>query len=390
MKMTEDKAKKAKSKKLMAVLAHVLKWEGARPTANSIDLARSEDGIPIMPADMDRDGWLLNCANGTLDLRTGKLHEHRREDCITKLCNVEYDPKAKAPVFEKFLSDILGGNAELIGYMYRLLGYCISGDVREQILPICWGGGANGKTTLINAISDTLGEDYVIKANRDLFMAKKGDSHPAQMARLFGKRLVVCVETHEGARLDEGLVKELTGGDKIAARRMREDWWEFFPTHKAILVTNHKPEVRGTDHAIWRRLRLIPFTVTFADADQDKQLGDKLKGESPGILARLVRGCLEWQREGLGTPSIVMAATRDYQSEQDRLGAFLSDRCAVGNDCRVKVSALYANYQDWCKKNGEAEGTGQAFGRAMAEKGFRKDDGRRWYLGVMLQAREEE
>jgi putative DNA primase/helicase len=385
-----DEGKAKKIKQLMAVIAHVLKWENAKVTANSIDLARSEEGIPIMPAEMDRDGWLLNCANGTLDLRSGKIRDADRQDHITKLCDVAYDPHAKAPAFEKFLSGIFAGNAKLIAYMQRLLGYCLTGDVREQILPIFWGAGANGKSTLVNAISDVLGEHYAIKANRDLFMAKKGDSHPAQMARLFGKRLVICVETHEGARLDEGLVKELTGGDTIAARRMREDWWQFAPTHKPVLVTNHRPEVRGTDHAIWRRLRLIPFTVTFADADQDKQLGEKLKAEAPGILAWLVRGCLEWQQQGLGTPDIVMAATSEYRGEQDKLGAFLHDRCATGTDYRVKVSDLFAAYQLWCKKNGEPEGNGTAFGLAMGERGFRKDDGKRWYLGVMLTASVDE
>ncbi len=347
-----------------------LKSEAAPRIKAMVELAKSEPGIPILPEEFDRDPWLFNCPNATLELKTGTLRGHRREDYITKLCPTPYDPKAEAPHFHKFLRDIFDDDPQLIGYLHRLLGYCLTGDVREQILPIFWGAGANGKTTLINAIGDTLGEDYVIKANRDLFMAKKQDSHPAQMARLFGIRLVVCVASHEGARLDEALVKELTGGDRIAARRMREDWWEFNPTHKAILVTNHKPEIRGTDHAMWRRIRLMPFAVTFPEGRQDKTLGEKLRAEAKGILAWLVAGCVEWQARGLGTPEAVMAATNEYRTEEDRLAVFINQQCVTGNDYRIKVSALYAAYQAWCKASGEREATGTAFGRAMAERGF--------------------
>jgi putative DNA primase/helicase len=226
-----------------------------------LDLARSEPGIPILPDQMDTHPWLLNCANGTLDLKRGNLREHQQEDYLTKLCPFEFHPEAKAPTWEKFLMQILVRES-LIRFVQKLMGYSLTGDVSEHILAIFWGVGANGKSTLINAILTVLGEDYAIKANRDLFMARKQDNHPAQLARLFGKRLVVALETHEGARLDEGLVKELTGGDPICARRMREDPWQFVPTHKAILVTNHKPEIRGTDEGIWRRQRLVPFTVS--------------------------------------------------------------------------------------------------------------------------------
>jgi putative DNA primase/helicase len=313
------------------------------------------------------------------------LQTHKREDYITKLCPTIYDPHAEAPVFQQFLRDIFADDPQLITYIHRLFGYCLTGDVTEQILPVFWGSGANGKSTLINAILDVMGEDYAIKANRDLFMAKKQDSHPAQMARLFGKRLVVCVETHEGARLDEGLVKELTGGDKIAARRMKENWWEFAPTHKVLLVTNHKPEIRGTDHAIWRRIRLIPFTVTFPEDKQDKHLGEKLKAEASGILRWMVEGCVEWQRHGLGTPGVVMAATSEYRSEQDRIAMFLAERCTIGGlDLRAKVTELYSAYREWSKTNGEQVSIGQAFGRVMGDHGHKKDSGKRWYLGVAI------
>jgi putative DNA primase/helicase len=218
-------------------------------------------------------------------------------------------------------------------------------------------------------------------------MAKKQDQHPAQLARLFGKRLVVCVETHEGARLDEALVKELTGGDPITARGMREDPWQFYPTHKPILITNHRPEIRGTDEGIWRRPRLIPFTVHFWNPDdpenrdrqlpprlmQDKRLAEKLRAEHPGILAWCVQGCVDWQRYGLQTPDAVKVATKNYRSDQDVLGAFVQECCVTGADYQCKASELYLRYQRWCETNGEKNPVSQRkFGEALTERGFER------------------
>jgi putative DNA primase/helicase len=389
MEATSDDRPKADLKRAKATLAWALKSEGAPRINAMLDLARSEPGIPILPNEFDRDPWLLNCWNGTLDLRTGQLREHRREDYITKLCPTEYDPSAEAPLFRQFLSDVFRGDEDLIDFVQRFFGYCLTGDVREQVLPIFWGGGSNGKSTLVNAVMHTLGGDYAIKANRDLFMAHKQDNHPAQMARLSGKRLVVCVETAEGGRLDETLVKELTGGDPIPARRMREDWWEFLPTHKPILVTNHKPEVRGTDHALWRRLRLVPFEAVFEGGRKDKTILERLKSEAKGILRLMVDGCTAWQRDGLGEPEAVMESTQEYRDEHDRLAFFLAERCVIDPKCRERKSALYADYQAWCKANGEYTHTATAWGRAMEEKGLRKDKGRRNYLGVRLKTRQE-
>jgi putative DNA primase/helicase len=260
----------------------------------------------------------------------------------------------------------------------------LTGLTTEHVLPVAWGSGANGKSTWINALFDVLGGDYSGKAHRDLLLAVKGDRHPTALAWLHGKRFVACIETSEGARLDEALVKEMTGGDTITARKMREDFWTFTPTHKIALVTNHKPTVRGTDHAIWRRLRLIPFTVTFHDDKQDKRLGEKLRAELPGILAWMVQGCLAWQKDGLGDPPEVATATAEYRSGEDRLGAFLVDRCQLNPELRVKTSDLYAAFREWSKTNGEQETSAKGFGNAMAERGFGKDAGKRWYLGLAL------
>jgi putative DNA primase/helicase len=378
--------------RVQATLKWALKSESAPRINACLDLLRSEPGIPITPDELDCDPWLFNCRNGTLELPNGRLREHRPEDLITKLCRKTYDPNARAPVFEKFLCDIFplpgrpegstSGNEVMIGYLQRFFGYCLTGDVSEQVLPVFWGVGANGKTTLINAITNAIGTDYIIKANRDLFMNKKGDNHPAQIARLFRVRLVVCSESGSGAYLDEALVKELTGGERLAARRMREDWWEFDPTHKAILVTNHKPQIRGTDHAIWRRVQLVPFTVIFAEDQQDKRLGENLQAEASGILRWAVEGCRQWAEHGLGAPPAVAEATREYRTEQDRLGRFLEERNVRSPEYRTRVTDLYADYIAWCRQNGEYQPTATAFGLTMGERGFHKDPGKRWYVGL--------
>jgi putative DNA primase/helicase len=258
----------------------------------------------------------------------------------------------------------------MIHHVQKLLGYALTGDVREQLLIVLWGKGANGKTTLVNAVMESLGEGYAIKASRDLLMARKMDNHPTQLARLFGKRLVVATETQEAGRLDEAAVKELTGGDPVPARRMREDLWQFNPTHKLFLVTNHRPEIIGTDEGIWRRVHLVPFGVRIPDDQQDKGLADKLRAERPGILAWCVRGCLLWQREGLEAPEEVQAATKAYRSEQDVLAAFIADCCDVNKELRCRASKLYAAYKTWAERGGEAPVNQRRFGMALKERGY--------------------
>jgi putative DNA primase/helicase len=371
----------------------------AAPRINAmLDLARSEPGIPVLPVDLDRDMWLFNCANGTLDLRTGELRQPRREDLLTKLSPTEYQPDAPCPNWLAFLDAIFQGDEYLILFMQRLLGYCLTGDVREQILPILWGGGANGKSTLVNAVLTTMGPDYAMKAPPDLLMESRSDRHPTELANLFGKRLVVASETHQGRRLNEALVKDITGGEPIRARRMREDFWEFSPTHKVFLLTNHRPEVRGTDEGIWRRLRLVPFEVTFWNPDdpnnvgkvlppelcQDKALGDKLTAEAPGILAWMVSGCLGWRAEGLTLPEKVSAATTEYRQAEDILAQYIAECCLIGSAMKCKASDIYASYKRWSEAMGETEQlSSKRFGEAMSERGFkRKKSGTIWYLGV--------
>jgi len=356
-------------------------------------LARSEASIPILPEAMDTDPWLLNCSNGTVDLRNGTIRQHRQSDYITKLVPHDYVPGAEAdcPLFEQFLLRIFDGNAAMIGFLQRLFGYSLVGQVIEHILPIFWGKGANGKSVLIEITLFVFGPDYSCKAVSDLLLAKSGNAHPIERADLHGKRFIACVETDENRRLAEGLVKELSGGDTIKARRMREDFWSFKPSHTAVLVTNHKPEVRGTDTGLWRRLRLIPFTVTIPPEEQDKRLTEKLQAEAPGILRWLVTGCLAWQRDGLGEPDEVKTATAEYRSDSDIIAAYIEDHCFVDPSVRARSSTLYADYAKWCNERGEDPKSERVFGQALTERDFKRfTSNGTWYRGIALRSNDAE
>jgi putative DNA primase/helicase len=255
--------------------------------------------------------------------------------------------------------------------------------VSEQVLPIFFGVGANGKSTLLGIIMEMLGTDYAMKGVRDLLMVKRQEGHSTDRADLFGKRLVVCIETEERRRLAESLVKDLTGGDRQRARRMYQDNFEFRPTHKIILAVNHKPVIADTSHAIWRRVKLVPFNVIIPPAERDRTLSAKLRAELPGILAWCVRGCFDWQRDGLGTPEEVAAATSDYQIEQDTLSRFLEESCIIDGGLRAKASDLLAAYREW---SGDKHVTQREFGAALTERGFsRFHSGGTWYRGLGLQ-----
>ncbi len=350
---------------------HAAASESAKSISAMIRLSRSEPGVPVLPADLDRDPWALNVLNGTLDLRTGTLRPHRRDDMLTRLAPVAYDPTALCPTWEAFLDTIMGGNLRLVEYLRRVVGYALTGSVAEQVMWVLFGEGANGKSTFLNAIMGILGDLYAMQAVPELVMARQSEAHPTERADLFGRRVVACVETEQGRRLAESLVKQLTGGERVRARRMREDFWEFDPSHKLFLVTNHKPTIRGADKGIWRRMKLVPFTVTIPDAMKDPALPEKLKAEWPGILAWAVRGCLEWQRGGLAHPPEVENATAAYREEMDTVGAFLGECCSAGPDeFRVRKTTLYAAYSGWSAKSGDAAIGRNDFNRRLGEMGY--------------------
>jgi putative DNA primase/helicase len=370
----------------------VLRGQGR--ITSMISLARSELTIPVTPDQLDRDPWLLNVANGTLDLRTGKLREHRRTDLITKLAPVAYDPNAGCPTWMQFLEKVMGGDGELIAFLQRVVGYSLTGDTREQALFVLYGTGANGKSTFLATIGDLLG-DYAKATPTDTLLVKPGSEGPRNdVARLKGARFVSAVEAEGGKRLAEALVKQITGGDRISARFLYGEYFEFRPEFKIFLAVNHKPVIKSTDHAIWRRIKLIPFTVTIPNTAQDKTLPAKLRAEAPGILGWAVEGCLEWQRNGLGFPTAVVQATDAYRAEMDVFAAFLNESTIARAGAQTPSSELYAAYLEWTEEAGvRFPITKQEFGVRLKERGFidrKGSHGTRVWRGIALRDDPEE
>ena len=367
-----------------AIAKHAARSEAAARVEAMLKLAECE--VPVTPDELDSDLYLLNCLSGTVDLRTGHLREHRREDYITKLAPVDYDPKAEAPTFEAFLKRVQP-KQEVRAFLKRAVGYSATADTSEQCLFIDHGGGMNGKSTFAEVISTTLG-DYAQRAPTEMLMLRRSGGIPNDVARLKGARFVTASETEEGRRLAESLVKDLTGSDTLTARFMRAEFFDFTPTHKLWLSTNHKPEIRGTDLAIWRRIRLIPWSVKIPPADQDKKLPEKIRAELPGVLAWVVAGCLEWQDQGLTPPEEVQKATKAYRAESDVLAGFLADCCKIGEAETEYATALWKAWQRWAEQSGETVGTQNRFGGKLRERGFLnlRDSrtGRKMWRGLSL------
>ncbi|AZF90333.1 MAG: P4 family primase [Phage 5P_3] len=367
---------------------HAWRSQSARAINAMLDMAQSEPPCVARPEQFDADPWALNCLNGTLDLRTGALRAHNPADMLTKLCPTPYTTAGAAPRWEAFQRQIAAEDNELIGFKQRAWGYALTADVREQVFFVLWGTGSNGKSTEINAIRAALGDDYSMAIPTETLLARnQPNAIPNDIARLRGARLVTASESDAGRKLAEGLVKQLTGGDPVMARFLRHEFFQFQPTHKLFLACNHKPVIHGTDHAIWRRIRLIPYTVTIPDDQQDKGLADKLATECEGILAWLVAGCMAWQRQGLGTPDAVKRATESYREESDILAEFLSARVVWSPTASVAKGALYEAYRQWCESNKETPIGKRTFNERIQERGvqeFRATGGVRSWSGIGL------
>jgi len=369
-----------------AMMKHALRSEAEPSMRRMIALARVQPEVAVRSDDLDAHPELLGTPNVTLDLRSGELHPPRREDRITRATRAAYDPEAVAPRWESFLERILP-DLEVRGFVRRAVGYSLLGTTAEHVLLILWGRGANGKSTFLETLLHVLG-DYATTTPTETLLAQRETSIPNDLAALRGVRFVTSVETGEGRRLAEAKIKAMTGADTISARFMRGEWFTFRPQFQLWLATNHKPEVRGTDHAIWRRLRLVPFTETIPTEEQDRQLPDRLREEAPGILRWAVEGCVEYRERGLDAPQAVSIATETYRQEQDLLGDFLKERCVTGEDCWAWTADLFRAWCEWCEGQGEKPGSQRMFGERLRERGFEADrkgkGGRRTWRGVGL------
>jgi putative DNA primase/helicase len=386
--MTAEANEIADDDQRKAVLRKLLAYESHQHIIGTVRLAASAPGVPVRHVDLDHDPWLLGVQNGAVDLRTGELRQPTRGDLITKQAGCAYDPEAKCPQWEAFLDRIMAGNQDLVGFLQRITGHALTGDTSEDVLFVFHGTGANGKSTLLRALLDLAG-DYGKPAAKDLLLAKRDSGHTTDLADLRGARLVTVMETDEGRRLAEAEVKSLTGGDPVKARFLYQDNFTFEPTWKLFLACNHLPKVRGTDRAIWRRIKRVPFTVTIPDEEQESRevLRARFRAEQPGILRWAVEGCLAWQLVGLREPEEVRKATADYRAAEDTLAAFLEEECVLGPNNRVPKGALFARFADWAKRSGEAPLLSKRdFGNRLRERGHdeaKLHDGHNW-LGVGL------
>lgn len=396
-------------------IAFALKSESAPRIDGMLKLARSNPRIVLRADALDPDAWILNVKNGTLDLRTGELRPHRREDLVTHCLPINYSSSVECPQWEAFLARVLrveyGGRFDdaatknLIGFVKRAVGYTLTGSTREHVLLLLYGIGANGKSVFLGVLKSVLGRAL---ARTLPFMALIAQRNPSSdgsgpsdhIARLRGARMVESIEANEGLQFNEAMVKALTGGDRVAARHLYRGGIEFDPQFKLWIATNHKPRIVGTDVGIWRRVQMVPFTQVIPEEERDPDLKEKLiQTEAAGILRWAVEGCLEWQRDGLGNAEAVTLATEEYRREQDTLGQFLEERCALGPEFKVRTEDLLTAYNAWARENHEDELSSKALAERLAERrapvkrtkvgglrgwcgiGLRRssdDEGRRW------------
>jgi putative DNA primase/helicase len=366
------------------------KW-AARSEARShvlamVDLATAEHSLSALIDDLDVDPHLVNCTNGTYDVRSGQLHPHDPALLLTHLTGAAYRPDADCPRWLDFLEQVQP-IPEIRDFLQRAAGYSVLGLATSHVLLLCFGNGANGKSTFLEALRYAFG-DYSQQTPTSTLMRRKPGDASNDVARLRGARFVVATESEQDQRLAEATIKRLTGGDTLSARYLFKEFFEFAPTHTLWLATNYRPRVMGTDDGIWRRLVLIPWDVTVDPDDQDPELPGALRAETDGILAWALDGAAVVATDGLTVPDVIIDATRQYRDEQDMLGGFIEECCTVSPDQWVTNADLYAAYADACKNAGEVPLSNKAFTAEMVKRGFSRrrseSTGARRWLGIGL------
>jgi len=387
-----DEAEKVEDAKLKKKLhAFALKSESLPSLKNSVAIARTQ--LSVDGSDLDRNLWILNTPNGIVDLRSGELLPHERKEFCTKLTGAEYHPESECPRWLQFLDEITDGDMRLQEYMQRIIGYSLTGDTSEHVWFLLLGNGRNGKSTFLNAVQLMLG-DYSSNIRPEALLMQGMDKVPNDLAALKGARFTASSETPASRKLNESLIKQLTGGDMVQARFLFREFFEFKPQCKLFLATNYRPNIQGTDVGIWRRTHEVPFPVSIPESECDPNLSNKLEEELSGILAWAVRGCMEWQRKRLSPPEAVQSARAEYYEEMDVVGQFIKEWCKVAempkhSDMREAVKDLYTAYSAWCSENSEDLLTKKAFGIKLTQRNIppcRMQDGGRGRQGIKLRA----
>lgn len=362
-----------------------LRCSDAARIAAMTRLTRDEPGVSIDHEKLDAKSWLFNVRNGTIDLRKGTLQPHRSSDLLTKQAWVRFDPSAKCPRWEAFLEKVMP-DAETRKFLQRFVGYCMTAEVTERMFLVIHGPrGRNGKTLFLRVLQALFGP-YATTAAPGLLMARKGDAHPAEVADLCGVRLSVASETRKGRVFDEEQVKRLTGNDPVKARLMRENFWTFLPTHKLVIVANHRPRVKDASDSFWDRIVLIPFLTRISESEEDKNLLEKLTRELSGILNWALAGCLEWQKVGLEKPRLAVESTLTYRDDEDQVAQFIADRLVFEPDGRTSNPDLARAATSWSEQNDVPPIHASDLRDRLREAGCRpnKSNGVRLWEGVTL------
>lgn len=352
------------------------KWALSSQSSSKMDalvkVASNLLELEAQPDQFDSNPFLINCDNGIVDLSSGILMEHDHSAMLSKISGSEYRADAKCPKWESFINRIMDGNEALIKFLQRAVGYSLTGSTTEQCFFLAYGTGANGKSVFLETMRAML-NDYATTAEFSTFLAKQNETVRNDIAALAGARFVASSESGADKRLSEVIIKALTGGDTITARFLFQEYFQFRPQFKVWMATNHKPVIKDTDHAIWRRVRLIPFSVTIPEAERNQKLTEELKEEYPGILAWAVRGCIDWIQNGLGTPAEVIDATESYRDDMDIMSQFIEDCCKIGDEFTTLATPIYSRYCSWCELNNEKPMSQREFGLRLSEKGYTKE-----------------